>query len=271
MKKTIIILFAFTTVLLIEFKSAISYPQGAPDGNTGSPFDGQTCASYCHAGAPVTMLPDLITSNIPTSGYIPGTTYTITAHINSPGHTRFGFQISPMDSNGNTLGSMSDQNSETQISGMGAYITHTFMGTDGVDSRTWTFDWTAPSNVQKVTFYGAFNVTNNDNTSSGDTVYTSTYEVAMDTSDYTTVDVEARKTEFTLYPNPVKDYFTLQSQDKEAEIKIYALDGREVYHVRNAQPNGTYRLPDGVLSGIYYVQVRILNNTSIQKIMVYKQ
>ena len=273
MKKVIIIVLAFTAISLIEYKSAISYPQGAPDGNTGSPYDAQTCASYCHAGAPVTTLPGLISSNIPASGYIPGTTYTITAQINGIGHTKFGFQISPMDSLGNVLGAMAEQNSETQITGMGRYITHTLSATDGPGSRTWVFDWTAPNNVSKVTFYGAFNVTNNNSSSSGDTVYTTTYKVHKDTSNLTAIDVLATKTGLAVFPNPVKDYFTVQTQDQdsEAEIKIYALDGREVYHAHVPQVNGTYSLPEHVLSGIYYIQVQTLNNRYLHKIMVHKQ
>lgn len=56
----------------------IPYPSGAPSPYyyTGSPGDGHSCAQ-CHGSS--STVSGWITSTIPASGYVPGTTYQITA------------------------------------------------------------------------------------------------------------------------------------------------------------------------------------------------
>jgi hypothetical protein len=99
----------------------------------------------------------MITSNIPTSGYTPGSTYTITATVTGAGDK--GFQISPQNISGTLLGSL--------IAGTGSkivgvkYITHTSPKT--TNTATWTFQWIAPiAGTGNVTFYGAFAITKYD-------------------------------------------------------------------------------------------------------------
>ena len=66
-----------------------------------------------------------------------------------------------------------------QLVGTGKYITHKTAGTAGTNSRTWTFDWTAPGiGAGDVTFYGAFLITNSGNNSSGDTTVLSSLAVS---------------------------------------------------------------------------------------------
>ena len=88
-----------------QFNTSYSNESGAPSAVTGSPGDGnKTCAkSGCHTGFAVVNVPNLITSNIPPSGYVPGTTYTITSTCSQPGISRWGFEISPQDNSGNML------------------------------------------------------------------------------------------------------------------------------------------------------------------------
>lgn len=76
-------------------------PNGAPAGMTGSPGDGDNCTS-CHGGTATTTA-SLITSNIPASGYIPGTTYTITATNSLTGSGKMGFEVSPQNVAGDLL------------------------------------------------------------------------------------------------------------------------------------------------------------------------
>ena len=93
MKKIVLslfLLFVVFSVFNLLAPNAISNPTGAPAGNTGSPSDATTCAESCHGGSAVTQA-GLITSNIPTAGYTPGSTYTITASISGSGNK--GFQV----------------------------------------------------------------------------------------------------------------------------------------------------------------------------------
>jgi hypothetical protein len=156
MKKIVLSLFlsfVVFSVFNLLAPNAISNPTGAPAGNTGSPSDATTCAESCHGGSAVTQA-GLITSTIPTAGYTPGTTYTITATSTGAGDK--GFQISPQNISGTLLGSLIS-GTGSQIVGI-KYITHTIPKT--TTTATWTFQWTAPAaGTGSVTFYGAFAIT----------------------------------------------------------------------------------------------------------------
>ena len=79
---TIIAVILFTIGLT---HSIISSPDGAPSGyafDKASSY--KTCAySGCHSGTAVTADTSIakITSNIPSTGYVPGVTYTFTATV----------------------------------------------------------------------------------------------------------------------------------------------------------------------------------------------
>jgi hypothetical protein len=173
-KITLSTLFGF--FLLFSVHTALTSGTGAPQGHTGSPGDGANCTA-CHSGSPTTLT-GLITSNIPASGYVPGSTYLITATITHPTFNKFGFQISPQNSSGTLMGTLAlTMPSATQILN-GKWITHTGSGTAGTsNSRTWTFNWTAPSSGGAVTFYGAFNCANGDNNTTGDQIRLSSLTV----------------------------------------------------------------------------------------------
>lgn len=79
-KKTIVSVFAIAigTICITDFTStAHSNAGGAPIARTGSPGDGANCTG-CHTGTPASS-GGSITSNVPVTGYIPGTNYNITA------------------------------------------------------------------------------------------------------------------------------------------------------------------------------------------------
>jgi hypothetical protein len=153
---------------------------GSPNGYTGSPleFGGRTCGTNggCHGGGS-TFQPNMISTDIPSSGYIPGQTYQITATVVFAGRTKFGFQLSPQRANGNTAGTMI-ANSSVQLTGSQRYATHNSSSNTGSGSRSWTFNWTAPATgLGPVTFYAAFNAANNNNSTSGDIIFNSSLVV----------------------------------------------------------------------------------------------
>jgi hypothetical protein len=175
----IIIMCAFFALITFQAlnNKVISSNSGASAARTGSPGDGGLTCTSCHSGPAAATQTGWITSNIPLGGYVPGSTYTITATATRPGHVRFGFEISPQTISGSLQGTLVLTNTiETKLVGSSKYITHTSSGTSGPGgSRSWNFNWIAPAaGTGDVTFYGAFNVTNNSGTSSGDTTYKST-------------------------------------------------------------------------------------------------
>lgn len=152
---SLMVLFVLS-ISISAVNTAISNPQGAPAGKTGSPGDGgATCqASGCHSGTP-TFVAGIISSNAPVEGYTPGTTYTIT--VTTTGSGNKGLEVSPQDLSGNLLGTMI-AGTGTKLLGGGKYLTHTTPKTGS--SATWTFQWKAPAaGTGDVTFYGAFAIT----------------------------------------------------------------------------------------------------------------
>lgn len=144
------------SISISAYNTAISNPQGAPAGKTGSPGDGgATCqTSGCHSGS-VTVVPGIMTSNVPTEGYTGGTTYTIT--VTTTGSGNKGLEVSPQDLTGNLMGTLI-AGTGTKLLGGGKYLTHTTPKTGS--SATWTFQWKAPAvGTGDITFYGAFAVT----------------------------------------------------------------------------------------------------------------
>jgi hypothetical protein len=127
------------------------YPNGAPAGVTGSPGDGSNCTS-CHGGTATTTA-GLITSNIPTGGYIAGQTYQITATNNLTGSGKYGFEVSPQNAAGTQLGTLVAGTGSHLVGGT-KYVTHTNANST---TQAWTFSWVAPAaGTGPVTFYGAF-------------------------------------------------------------------------------------------------------------------
>lgn len=177
-KTTLLIFIVFIAILGIDFlnNETLTSTSGGPAGHTGSPGDGKNCTS-CHTGAAAVPNAAVITSTIPANGYLPGSTYTITASVTGSS-SKFGFQVSPQNTSGALLGSLISTSSQTKIVNS-KYITHTSSGVSGTGSKTWAFDWTAPAaGTGSVTFYGAFNVTNSNGATSGDTVKLATLAVS---------------------------------------------------------------------------------------------
>jgi hypothetical protein len=158
----------------------MSYHAGSPGGRTGSPGDnGNTCTG-CHTGTANTAFA-WITTNVPTSGYVAGQTYTITATGTHQGVVRFGFELTVEDSQGNKVGTLqiTDPTRSKLVNGNKA-VTHTANGiTPTGNSNSWSVDWVAPTGVQgNIGIYAAFNAANGNGSTSGDVIYKSSTFIA---------------------------------------------------------------------------------------------
>jgi hypothetical protein len=155
-----------------------SRPEGAPVQASGAPADNnRTCAtSGCHSGT-ASDRDNLIASTVPSTGYIPGETYTMTVSITEAGISRWGFQATAQNSSGDLQGSyvLTNTQQTRNSSGTGGikYVTHTEAGNSGsTGSKTWSFDWTAPdAGTGTVNFYTAVMASNNNGGTAGDLVY----------------------------------------------------------------------------------------------------
>lgn len=257
------------SIFISEYSSpAIGNTSGSPAGRTGSPGDGISCAaSGCHPGTATTQA-GLIISNIPIEGYTPGQTYTITGTITTTGKTKFGFQISPQNTAGNLKGSLILTNtSATQLVGSGKYITHKSTGTSFPSgTATWSFDWTAPVvGSGDLTFYGAFNSSNNNGSSSGDAISLSS--LAVSEAPTGIADIYYNSNQVLIYPNPVSNKLFITTGlagSKNMTVGIIDVAGKLVKEI--ASGDGTIDFND-IAKGYYVLKINTPDGVFIKKVV----
>lgn len=199
-------------------------------GNTGAPGE-QNCGQ-CHgtnnqAGGTMT-----ITSNIPTSGYKPDSTYTVEVRVERAGQSLFGLGVACLTAANSNAGTfVITKPTETQILTAGngrKNVTHTLNGDAASNSKTFTFDWKAPAvGTGTVTFYGAGVAANGTNSSSGDFPYSTTLSATENTT--SALDLSTESQLVSLYPNPATDWLSVKNQaGKVKSIAIYDLNGKVV-------------------------------------------
>lgn len=162
-----------TVLVLVGTSNTIGYLTGAPSGKANDPASGNANCTGCHSGTATTNAAiGNITTNIPASGYVPGTTYQITANVVYAGKTRFGFEVSPQNSAGVQKGTITITDATNTKIVSTKYVTHTSAGNTGSGARSWSFNWTAPAaGTGNVTFYGSLLAANNNGSESGDLTY----------------------------------------------------------------------------------------------------
>ena len=157
-----------------------TYSSNPPAANAGDPGNGN-CTS-CHGGSAITSgtaWSSIALTGLPTNGYIPGTTYTLTFNGNSAATSKNGFQLTSLNSS-NAMAGIIAAGTGT---GLQTSSSKTYISQNGSNSSSWTFDWTAPiSGTGTVTFYAAFNGTNANSSTSGDLIYLKTFSISQVTN-----------------------------------------------------------------------------------------
>ncbi|MBS1637037.1 MAG: T9SS type A sorting domain-containing protein [Bacteroidetes bacterium] len=251
MKKNLLILstaiLAGGIILFSTHSNGRANLAGAPGYTTGSPGDGANCTD-CHAGTAVSG--GTITSNIPVTGYVPGSTYSFSASISGSSTNNYGFEVGCEDLLGNVLGTLSAPGTGAKLVSGSKFVTHSSAPTG--TSKTWTFSWTAPtsSTITSVTFYGAFNVGNNDGTQNNDVTKNTSVTYSISTEG---IQEQQAKTAVSIFPNPVVNSLHLSSSEELAKAYIYTSDGKLVKEISAGElsskvidvvslPNGHYFL-----------------------------
>lgn len=278
---------AIGSICISEYSSpAVGNATGVTQAAAGDPKSGgATCAkSGCHLDGtptPVTPLTGIITSNVPVAGYTPGSTYTFSVTFNRPGHTRFGFEISPQDGSGTFLGTLiatdavNTKLASVFISGSGMvagkYITHAnATGSGGI----WSFDWTAPTaGTGDVTFYGAFNAAGGTTTGANadrlnDSIFTSTTLVSEDVASGIDESSNLDNT-IAIFPNPISDKFSVSNSlnaGGSLTIRISDVRGIVVKTIQNAVAYQTIDIAD-LTDGVYFLRIETSEGEVIKKIV----
>jgi hypothetical protein len=251
-KKLLFMFFAIGAFALLT--SETHYSSASPGAKTGSPGDGASC-TQCHSGSTINV-DGWIESNIPESGYVDGETYTFTLTATHEGVSRFGFEATVEDANNAKVGTIMVTNAiENTLVNASHAITHKFAGTSPTgDTKTWSFDWTAPaSGTGIVTIYAAFNAANGNGMTSGDKIYLSSLEIIENT-----VGVESiiAKNPITIYPSPFENSLTISTEIEIKEIRIYNLAAslvstQSVDGMRNIKTINTENLE----TGLYFISI----------------
>jgi hypothetical protein len=274
MKKTIFtVMIAIVAIITLESFQSIGFGKkdGTEPGYTGSPGDSLRNCTVCHGGTAY-PIDGWITSNVPSGGFIPGATYTITATNTEVGATRFGFSISPQNLMGNLLGKLIITDTLiTKLVGDEKYVTYKADGVDGVDSRSWSFDWTAPDSVNEVVFYGAFN-SNFDGHKEGDKTFLS--QLKLFKQGYTGI-AEKSALSIQLYPNPATQFFELNYEHKSSgqlSIKLFNSQGQLVKNILNdyltTQLFSEKIDVSDISQGLYFIQVESNQQTFTKQLII---
>lgn len=262
-------------VLDSRASSVHAWSSGSPGAKTGSPADMITCnTSGCHTGSAVnsgTAITNIVANSL-ASGYTPGQTYTITGTMTEMSITKFGFELTvEKDADNSKVGTFVITNStRTKLVNSNKAVTHTASGTaptgggTGGNSTTWSVNWIAPvAGTGDVTFYAAFNSSNNNVSQSGDEIYTAT-PLSISEAITTKVIENTESVATTIFPNPVKSLFEISTTKAINNVVVYNLAGKKMTNVnQNINKFDVSNFP----SGIYFVQIESDGNIVTKKII----
>lgn len=250
--------------IFIFLTSELNFGGGSPGAKSGSPGDGGATCTSCHDDGSASAVDNWISTNIPTSGYIPGETYTVTATGMHTGVNRFGFELTAEDnSNAKTGSFVITDEVATKLTNSNASVTHLQAGTTpSGNTKTWSMNWTAPAaGTGDVTFYAAFNAANGNGNTAGDVIYTSSQMVV---EDILSSIAENANDLIKVYPNPVTDYVMINSVNSEiTEINIINMEGSVVYQNNSNISQNTKISLSELQAGMYHI---VLNTASSQKV-----
>lgn len=166
---------------------------GPPIRRTGNPADdnGLTCAA-CHQGRAVNSGPGRLL--IRAANYVPGVKQTIEVDIRDADAIKWGFQLTARLASDPTraAGTITPNDSVRVRCGVAGnvyspcdgeteFASHTLASTEpGLRAgKTFRMEWTPPAtDVGPVTFYASGNAANANNSSQGDTIYTTTLRIS---------------------------------------------------------------------------------------------
>jgi len=169
--------------LFLGAAAVMAYPSGMPNGYAGQPPSGANCVN-CHSSYPLNSGNGYLQiAGLPSTGYVPGTTYSLTVILADPGQMRWGYECTSIYQSGSSYlqagdFTVTDPTHTTLGVGSGTspdYMKYTSAGTyPGTPGPTsWSFNWTAPAaTTGLITFYMSGAACNNTGGTGGDYCYT---------------------------------------------------------------------------------------------------
>jgi hypothetical protein len=280
--------FGLISCLLLYFTlvKAGVLSNGAPIAHTNAPGETNCTQSGCHNDHLLNSGTGSIslTSDSGLTKYEAGKTYTFHVRVSQKDLIRFGFQLVVLnDLDSSNAGSIlvSDykrtqlMSEESTFKGRN-YLTYTFDGSSAVSggSNVWDFNWTAPNstNAGNVSLYLAGVAANNDQTDKGDYTYTTSMHLLS--SNRTGIEAAPYAlNNFSVSPNPIRDYFTISINNLNADYKIdiMSLQGKLLQHFEENNNSNTFKVNDNLSDGIYLLVLYNNGHRLTKKIFINKQ
>ena len=249
MKKILIYTGLIFSIYILSYPKLINANvNGSPGGKSGSPLDGASC-TMCH-GSNVNTGPGSfdISSDIPTSGFVPGETYTITIQGAHPSFNKYGFELTA-ESAGMKVGGFNITNSsQTKLTNNNNAITHKNTGTLGSATKNWTVNWTAPTSGNTTVDFYTSGIASNGNgvNDNGDEVYTSIYSVNKENS----VSINEKKENISI--SILNNNIVIEGNNHLNKVIISNINGKNTYKDKNVSLPIKINTSD-FKSGIYIV------------------
>ncbi len=241
---------------------------GAPASKTGAP--GENTCTQCHSGSTMSAVGVIITdfNNGLGNTYVPGQTYDIT--ISGSGSTTNGFQMTSLNSSDAAAGDfIAGTNSELTNGGGKKYINHS--ASSGISS--WTFEWTAPlAGEGDVTFYYAYNKSNNNGTNSGDEIFLGNFTVTEESSLSALNTQEKFSPEIIVSQGEVKLDYVLKSS-KRVYLSVQTMEGKMAFYsdfgiMNSGRQISQLNIPSELSNGVYIVTLFIDNQGYSKKVFI---
>jgi hypothetical protein len=161
----------------VAHRTRIGYADGAPPGFSGG-FKEQSCDGCHFENEPNTGPGSLTLHGVP-ERFVGGHQYPLTVTLTRPGMKLGGFQLAARFEDGTQAGTIErgpgeDKRVAIETQGNVQYANQRRPGAEltGADTAQWTLVWTAPSGAGPVTFHVAANAADNDESTRGDYVFT---------------------------------------------------------------------------------------------------
>lgn len=246
----------FVLVLSLVFLMGFSVlNSGGKAGYTGSPGGPGTCAN-CHSGGSgntsvtIQSVPPMANNE-----YVPNTLYRMQVTVANSNLNGFGFACEILDGSNVNAGTISNPGTGVKLANSGQRVNATHNGVkSGAGSATFEFDWTAPS-AGSATIYVGANAVNNNGGTSGDAPTSTSLTLLPNTP--TSKNSITDKQDFTIYPNPVKNEFFVQTHKKIAQVLLWDMTGKS--HPISLQIDGNrYKvsLDERLAPGTYLIQIK---------------
>ncbi len=252
-------------LIFISSSSGVASQQGKD--RTGSPLSTTGCVA-CHTGGNFDAVTNVAftTLNGDTVGeYEPEQTYLIRVAVTANGASKYGFQLTAMDTNSGKLGLLdASASGNAKIVGLSGvdYAEHTSASA----GNQFIFQWIAPASGKgDLKIYAAGLAANGNGMTSGDQ-FGGFKLLTISESGGAAVASAGMASGMSIYPNPVNDVLNIGSHKGIDRLRIYSLSGELV--IDRQRPGSDPAIDVSKLKqGVYVVEVNTDDGVFTEKIV----